>query len=413
MTHFIFKAKKTGGEIHKGELDARDRYDLYKILRNSGEEVIDIHEKTGGALLLRGFSSFFSPLFSLTFLHSVKMQDKINFAKNLGSMIKAGLSMSKALSVMEKQAKNKELKKIFVSLQQDINQGKTLHEAMSSFKNVFSSLFISMVSAGEQSGTLSEALRVLGVQMENTYALERRIRGAMMYPAIILLAMVLIAILMLTYIVPTLMKTFTELKLDLPVSTKFVLWISSTLRDHGLFVLLLVIIIVGLTIVWSKRASGKKIIHYVILKLPIIGNIVKEVNTARTARTLSSLLNSGIDMVESVRITTNVMQNVHYKAILVKAEEAITKGDPISKVFTENEKFYPLFLGEMMSVGEETGKIGEMLINVAVFYEEDVEQKTKDMSTVIEPFLMVVIGAAVGFFAVAMISPMYSLVNVI
>ncbi len=140
---------------------------------------------------------------------------------------------------------------------------------------------------------------------------------------------------------------------------------------------------------------------------------MKEMNSARTARTLSSLLNSGVDVVESVKITTEVMQNIYYKQILEKAGQAIEKGEPISKVFTQNEKFYPIFLGEMMSVGEETGKIGEMLLGVATFYEEDVDQKTKDMSTIIEPFLMVFIGAAVGFFALAMISPMYSLVNVI
>ena len=407
MSHFIYKAKKPTGEIYKGEKDAQDRYELYRMLKEGGEEVVDVQEKGAKGSLLKGFS------ISLPFLHSIKMQEKINFARNLGSMITAGLAMSRALSVMERQTKNKELTKILVSLQKDVSEGKTLSTAMGSFKNVFSSLFISMVSAGEQSGNLAESLKIVGLQMDKNYALQRRVKGAMMYPAIILIAMVLIAILMLTYIVPTLMKTFTELKLDLPASTKFVLFVSNLVRDHGVIVFLSIAVVISGLIVWSKRASGKNIIHYAILKIPVIGGIIKEVNAARTARTLSSLLNSGVDVVESVRITKDVIQNVHYKAVLEKAGEAIKKGDPISKIFTENEKLYPLFLGEMMNVGEETGKIGEMLMGVAVFYEEDVEQKTKDMSTIIEPFLMVFIGAAVGFFAVAMISPMYSLVNVI
>jgi type IV pilus assembly protein PilC len=147
--------------------------------------------------------------------------------------------------------------------------------------------------------------------------------------------------------------------------------------------------------------------------MPIIGTIVKEVNSARTARTLSSLLNSGVDVVEAMQITGEVIQNVHYKAVLKKAEETIKKGEPISKVFGENEKLYPSFVTEMINVGEETGKMGEMLLGVAVYYEDDVEQATKDMSAVIEPLIMVIIGAAVGFFAVAVISPIYSLVNVI
>ena len=234
-----------------------------------------------------------------------------------------------------------------------------------------------------------------------------------MYPAVILSAMVVIAIILLTYIVPTLMKTFSDLKLSLPFSTQVVLAISNAILNHGIILLLGAIVIFGCIYIWSKQPSGKSIIHGSILRIPIIGNLIKEVNAARTARALSSLVNSGIDILEALRITTDIVQNVHYKKILEEAAVSVEKGEPISKVFAENTKLYPLFLGEMMSVGEETGKVGEMLLGVATYYEEDVDQKTKDMSAVIEPFLMIIIGIAVGFFAIAMISPMYSLVNVI
>jgi type IV pilus assembly protein PilC len=403
MAHFIYKAKKANGEVYKGTMDSKDRYELYRILKETGEEIVDVQEKTR--------KPFFGGKFVIT-LSSIKTQDKINFARNLGSMLTAGLPISRALNVMERQTSNGEMKKVLLALQKSISEGKTLSEAMQAHKKVFSQLFISMVSAGEQSGTIAESLKIVGNQMDKTYALQRRVKGAMMYPGVIVMAMILIGILMLTYVVPTLMKTFTDLKLDLPTSTKFILWISNLVQTQGLTLLLVVIILGVLLKVWSKQANGKKIIHFAILRIPIIGNIIKEVNTARTARTLSSLLTSGVDMVESVKITSEVVQNVHYKAILVNAGETIKKGDPISKVFTDS-KLYPIFLGEMMSVGEETGKIGEMLMGVAVYYEDDVDQRTKDMSTIIEPFLIVFIGAVVGFFAVAMISPMYSLVNVI
>ncbi|NDB60024.1 type II secretion system F family protein [bacterium] len=407
MSHFIYKAKRPSGEIYKGEKDADDRYQLYKILKESGDEVVEVDERSGKGFSLKGIS------INLPFLNSVKPQEKINFARNLGSMITAGLSMSRALNVMERQAKGKEMKRVLIALQSDISGGKTLSQAMGAFKNVFSPLFISMVAAGEQSGTLAESLRIVGVQMDKSFALQRRVKGAMMYPGIIMGVMLIVAVLMLTFIVPTLMKTFVELKVDLPAATKLVLFVSNALRDHGLVVFLSIVIVVLCLYLWSKKMSGKKFFHYIVLKIPIVGNLMKEMNSARTARTLSSLLNSGVDVVESVKITTEVMQNIYYKQILEKAGQAIEKGEPISKVFTQNEKFYPIFLGEMMSVGEETGKIGEMLLGVATFYEEDVDQKTKDMSTIIEPFLMVFIGAAVGFFAMAMISPMYSLVNVV
>ena len=397
MSHFIYKAKRADGEIYKGERDAADRFELYRMLKDSSEEIVELHEKNPKDLSFQNFS------IHLPFLGSVKTQEKINFARNLGAMITAGLAMSRALSVMERQTKNKELKKVLSSLQGSISGGKSLSASMSEHPKVFSKLFISMVSSGEQSGTIAESLKMVANQMDKSYALHRRVRGAMMYPSVILTVMVIIAIIMLTYIVPTLMKTFTELKVELPATTRFVMFISNLIVEHGFLVFSVVILIVGGTIFWSKRKSGKEVLHYAILKIPVIGNIIKEVNAARTARTLSSLLNSGED----------VIQNVYYKRVLAAAGEAIKKGDPISKVFTENEKFYPLFLGEMINVGEETGRIGEMLGGVAVFYEEDVDQKTKDMSTVIEPFLMVVIGVVVGFFALAMIAPMYSLVNVI
>jgi type IV pilus assembly protein PilC len=346
-------------------------------------------------------------------LGRIKMQEKIIFARNLGAMIQAGLAASRALAVMERQTKNVALKKIIIALNENISKGKTLADAMAAYPKMFSPLFISMVRAGEESGNLADSLKIVALQMDRSYALSRRIRGALMYPAVVVCLMIVISIILLTYIVPTLQSTFVGLNAPLPKSTQFVIGVSDVIRFHGLILLTVVVLIVTLFVWWKRRPQGKSVIDYIVLKIPVMGNIVKEVNAARTARTLSSLLTSGVDMVEAVRITTDVVQNVHYKKVLQTAQTTITKGEPLSKVFGENEKLYPTFLTEMMSVGEETGKMGEMLLGVAVFYEDDVEQATKDMSTVIEPLIMVVIGAGVGFFAVAMITPMYSLVNVI
>ncbi len=403
MAHFIFKAKK-GGEIVKGEQDAKDRFELYKILKESGEEVISMEEKKKIYLFKN---------ISLPFFNSIKTHQKINFSRSLGTMIKAGLSMSQALSVMEKQGTNKAVKKIIATLNEEIRKGKTLSEAMGSFKNMFSPLMIAMVASGEQSGGLSEALRIVTLQMEKSYLLQKRIRGALMYPSVIFLAMIIIAIVLLTYVVPTLTKTFTELHVALPASTRFVLWISEMLQNDLLTFLGVVILLAGAIYAWAKKPGGKKFLHAVTLRIPLIGNLIQEVNVARTARTLSSLIGAGVDVLESLRITGDIVQNVHYKAVIAEAHNSVEKGEPLSKVFSEHAKLYPVFLSEMINVGEETGKIGEMMIGVAVYYEEDVDQRTKDMSTVIEPFLMIAIGAAVGFFAIAMISPMYSLVNTV
>lgn len=405
MTHFKYIAKRDTGETYEGELDANDRYELYKIIKEAGAEVVSFkaHKKGG----LKNIT------IKIPFSSGVKMQEKITFARNIGAMIQAGLPISRALTVLSRQTKNKVFQKILEDLTVAISKGETMSSAMGAYPKVFSSLFISMVKAGEESGTLAGALKVVALQMDRSYALSRRIKGALMYPAVVISAMIVVGIIMLTYVVPTLTKTFSDLNVKLPSSTMFIMNISDLLRNHGLLVLIGIIIIsIGVS-AWHRRPQGKSVIDYLMLKIPVVGEIIKEVNTARTARTLSSLLSSGVDMVDAIKITEDVVQNVHYKAVLAQAQEVIKKGDPISKTFGENEKLYPTFIAEMMSVGEETGKMGEMLLNVAVFYEDDVEQKTKDMSTIIEPVIMVILAAGVGFFAVAMISPMYSLVNVI
>ncbi len=405
MSHFIFKARRLSGEIYKGEKDADNHYELYKILKEQGDEVVEYKEKKS--------SHKWNFNVSISFLNKVKAIEKINFARNLGAMLEAGLALSRALMVIEKQTKNVVFKKIVSSLIQEVDKGVTLSDAMVKYPKAFPKLFIAMVRAGEQSGTLSESLKIVALQMESAYALDKRIKGAMLYPAVIVTAMIIIAILMFIYVVPTLLKTFTELHIKLPPTTQFVLDVSNLIRNHGLLVLVAFLVISGFLVWFSKKTVGKRVMHAVTLKIPVIGLLVQEVNTARTARTMSSLLGSGVDVVESVNITSDVVQNIYFQEVLKKASEAIKNGELMSKTFSQYTKYYPLFFVEMMNVGEETGKTGEMLLGVAKYFEEDVNQKTKDMSTIIEPVLILFIGGAVGFFAVSMIQPMYSLMNAI
>jgi type IV pilus assembly protein PilC len=326
-------------------------------------------------------------------------------------MLEAGLSLSRAVSVSERQTRNPKLKKVLADLNLAISGGKSFNEALSDHKEVFSPLFISMVKAGEESGSVAESLKHVALQMEKTYTIQKKVKGAMMYPGIILSVMVVIGILMMILVVPRLTKTFTDLKTDLPSSTKFVIWMSDFLTNHYIAGVLIVIT-AGLSLYYaSKTVAGKRAIDFVVLRIPVIGNIIKESNSARTARTLSSLLSAGVDLLVAVRITGEVLQNSYYKEVLKKTEGIVEKGEPLYTVFEKEEKLYPIFVSEMINVGEETGKLATMLFGVATFYENEVEQITKDMSTIIEPFLMVLIGLVVGFFAVSMIKPMYSVMN--
>jgi type IV pilus assembly protein PilC len=337
--------------------------------------------------------------------------EKINFARNLGAMLEAGLALSRALVVIERQSRSKIFKKVIGNLIQEVDTGVTLSDAMSKQKKVFPQLFVAMVHAGEQSGTLTESLKIVALQMESAYDLDKRVKGAMMYPFVILLTMVIIGILMMIYVVPTLTKTFKDLGSELPTSTRAIIWISDSISNH-IFLFLLIIggFIVGL-IFLSRIKLVQRYFDKFILYLPVIGQIVKEVNTARTARTLSSLLLSGVSLSNSLAITEEVLQNVHYKELIQKSIISIEKGMVLSASFKENTFLYPVMMGEMIEVGEETGNLSKMLLDISSFYEAEVDNKTKDLSTIIEPVLMLFIGAAVGVFAISMIKPMYSVMN--
>jgi type IV pilus assembly protein PilC len=401
---FKIKAIDADGKSHEEVVEASDQSALYSSVRQQGMTLVAAQE---AGQVKKGFNIEF------TFLSRVKAHDKILFARNLGSMVDAGLSVSRALAVIEKQTKQKKFKDIISNVGKSISQGKTLSESLAVYPEAFPMLMVAMVKAGEESGSLSQSLRVVATQMESSYALTRKIKGALMYPSIIIFAMCGIGFFMMTYVVPTLSATFRELHAQLPIQTRIVIGTSDFLKAHLLLVLLGIFATAALLYVGSKTTRGIRFIDWFVLHFPIIAPLVKEVNSARTARTMSSLLSSGVDVVVATRITADVVQNTYYKDVLATVEEKIQKGEPIATVFSANERLYPVFVGEMISVGEETGQLAQMLLGVAVFYEDDVDQKTKDMSSIIEPFLMIFIGLAVGFFAISMIGPIYSLSSTI
>ena len=341
----------------------------------------------------------------------VSVADKIMFTKNLSVMLSAGLPLTRALEILSRQTNNKFFSRTIISLMNDVQKGNFLSSAMKKFSKTFPKIFIAMVKTGEESGQLSESLGLAGLQLEKDYTLMRKVKGAMMYPAIILAAMVLIGVFMFIYVVPTLVATFKDLNVDLPLSTKIIIFISDLAVKHT-YLLIIFFLAVVFSAGWFLRTEkGKIFLGNVFLKTPLISPIVKKINSARTSRTLAALISSGVNVMEALVVTRDVLQNNKYKEVLTKAMGDVQKGVPISNSFKEATKIYPVLLGEMMAVGEETGKTAEMLEKIAIFYEEEVAEATKNMATVIEPILMIFIGAAVGFFALSMIKPMYSMMN--
>lgn len=401
---YKFKAIRANGEKYEGEKEADNKFALYEAIKKEGGTFLHVEEvKTHSS------RSFKMP----SIFNKVKTADKIQFAKNLGVMIEAGLPITRAIAVMERQSKSAPFKKVLAALSADIVKGEALSAAMEKHPETFSKLFLSMVKAGEESGSLTGSLKSVGDQLEKSHLLNKKVRGAMIYPAIIFGVMIGIAVLMLIFVVPTLSSVFKEMDVELPLMTRIVIFISDFLKNNLILSLLGAGIAAYGVYYFKKTPKGKVFFDTVALKIPIISVIVKETNAARTARTMTSLLTAGVDILVAIRITGDVVQNGYYKEVLKKAEITVEKGKPISAVFMAEEKLYPAFVGEMSSIGEETGKLSEMFGNVAAYYENEVEQKTKDLSTVIEPFLMIFIGIAVGIFALSMLSPIYSLVDTI
>ncbi len=404
MAEFKYKGVAANGEAVTMTVEAADRYAVYAIARTNGHVVksVDAVGKFSlGKLLNMEKLNYF--------LSRIKADELVMLTRNLASMLTAGLPLTRALSVIERQTKNQRLITVMKSVRESLNKGDQFNLALSVFPETFSPLYVAMVRAGEESGGLAPALKTIALQLERSSSLKKKIKGAMIYPAIVVSVMCIIGVLMMIYVVPTLTETFTKLGTELPATTRILIGTSDVLSNYGIFVLLGFIALVSGFVSGAKTKPGKQILHYVIIRIPVIGNLVKQTNSAYTARTLSSLLSSGVDVLGAIRITEDVLQNVYYKAILREAGEKVEKGSPLSETFVAHDDLYPLLVGEMISVGEETGQISGMLTEVATFYETEVEQKTKDLSTIIEPILMVVIGGVVGFFALAMIAPIYSI----
>lgn len=403
MPKYTYKAQliATGGEM-EGTAEAADKFELAKTIKSEGKLLLTATELSDSVWNMDKINAFLS---------KVDLREKILFARNMATMIQAGLPLSRALQIFLKQTQNPKFRSVLLSIIEDINKGTSFSDAMAKFEDIFPAVFISMVRAGEESGGLVEALNTVGGQLENTYTLKKKVKGAMMYPSIVLLVMLAVGVLMMLYVVPGLASGFKEAGAELPFLTKVIVAISDFLQNDFLLALLGALGIAAAFWWYQRTTFGSRSIDWLVIRLPVFGKLVREFNSALATRTLSSLISAGVDIVHAIEITQDVLGNVFYKETLEQAKMNVQKGVPLSQVFIENGQIYPVMVGDMMEVGEETGQLSGMLLKIATFYEEEVSQATEDMAKLIEPLLMAVIAVFVGIFAVAMITPMYSLME--
>jgi len=400
MPKYSYKAKDKTGEIKNGVLDAADETLLRKKLKENGLALFSLKEvKKGKDIDLEFITKYLG----------VPMLEIITFVHLLTVMVKAGLSLSKSLDALARQTTNAKFAKIISEVNVSVAKGDSFADSLAKHPDVFDDLFVNMVRVGELSGTLDTILELSAEQMRKDYDLKSRVKGAMMYPAVILLVMAAVGVVVMVYIIPKLTAVFVSMNADLPASTKLLIGISDLLTKHGLEVLGVVLVLGYLLRRFLQTNTGIRIFDKLILRLPIFGDISKKINVARFARTTSSLIKGGVSISTALKTVSKTLSNYYYKESISNAAEKIEKGSTLKDILGETENLYSPLVLQMIEVGEETGSLDSILMNLAEFYEGEINETTKNLSTIIEPILMVLMGVAVGFFAISMIQPMYSI----
>jgi len=404
MPKYFYIAKSLKGEEKSGILEAKNEKELAKILRQEGYLLIR-SESEERELKKRKFG------ISLPFFGGVSLSEKMIFTRNLKVMIKAGIPLPRALKTLSGLTKSKKFEKAILGIMEEIMKGKSFSDTLAKYPDIFSDIFQSMVKVGEEAGTLEEVLGTLTLQMERQNEMKSKIIGALIYPAVIIMAMLGIGFLMLIMVVPQLAKTFDELGAELPPTTKVIIFIGTFLANYWYLLPLIILVLVILLRRILKTKSGKRIFDTLTLKIPIVSSLIKKTNSASMVRTLSSLITAGVPIVRSLEIISGAMGNIFYKEAIIDATERVRKGSKLSEVLMKYENIFSSLVIQMIAVGEETGQTSDILGNLADFYEEEVTNSAKNLTSAIEPIIMLIIGGAVGFFAISMIQPMYGMLG--
>ena len=332
------------------------------------------------------------------FQPKINFQDKLFFTKHLATMIKAGVPIEEALETLSEQGKNKIIKETLAMVSKQVQNGKSLHESLKK-TGEFSELYLNLISVGEESGTLEESLEFLAKQLAKDYSLRQKVTAALMYPSLVLSATIIMGGFIALYVLPKLVDFFEAFDFPLPLSTRILLFIANAAKNFG--------VLIAITIVLSFLGLYSLV---QIIQLPIIGNLFWYNQLARFSRNFGVLLKAGIPITRSLEITANTLTNAKFASDTKKIAELLNKGKNIHDIL-DNQKFteFPSLVTKMVEVGEKTGKLEDTLIYLADFYEEEIDNISKNLSTVLEPILLLTIGLVVGFVAMAIISPIYEL----
>jgi len=400
MSTFSYTVHDNSGKVLSGAIESRNREEAAQTLLNQGLTPVTLREVKKG--IMEDISRRF------TFISS---SDKVLFAEELSTLVNAGVPIAQSLAMLEKQISNKRFKMSLSELSKDVEGGLSLSTAMERHPDIFSPVFVHMVQAGEASGTLDEALKNLAVQLAKDHDLVSKIRGAMIYPAVIMVAMTGAAIYMIMTVVPELSAMFEDLGGNLPATTKSLILLSTLLGKYGIITFSVIAVLIYAYIKAEKNYKPLRlIVHKIILHSPVFGKLSVKMNVARFARTLGTLLSSGVNLPEALHIVSDSTSNLLFKEAVDKTAEKVRNGSTVAEVI-KNYKIFPVLVPQMITVGEETGELPALLTKIADFYDREVDNITRNLTTMLEPLIMLFIGAMVGYLIISIITPIYSMTN--
>lgn len=399
MKRFKYKAKDKQGKVIEGEVEASSEQVAAKLIRQKGMVVISLKPARGG---LKQILNFFS--------NRISGSDVSNFTRQLATMINAGLPIIDALSILRSQSKGA-MEKVISQILADVEEGEALSNALSKHPKVFSPTYVALVKSGEVGGVMDEVLVRLADNLEKQEEFKGKVKGALIYPAIIVIGMGVVGLIMMIFVIPRLTSLYEEFDAELPLATQILIGISTFVIRFWPLVLLLGAGLVYAFILYRRTETGRKKTDELLFKLPIIGELQKQIILTELTRTLGLMVGAGVSILESLTITADVVGNVVISFALKDVAEQVEKGFPVAYAFAKHPEAFPFILSQMIAVGEETGKMEEVLVKVSHVFEVESDQKVKGLTSAVEPLVMVLLGLGVGFLVIAIILPIYNLTS--
>jgi len=338
----------------------------------------------------------------------VSFLEKLLFTKHLGTMVKSGIPIAEALDVLRTQTKSTPFRKVLSGILASVENGQTLSKSFGKYPKVFNEFYLSLIEIGEESGTLESNLEFLAEQLAKDYALRKKVLGALLYPALVVSAAVIMGGFISIFILPKLVDFFSAFDVELPMTTKILLFVSIAMRDYGVFIAAGLVVLTVMAFFALKIKKVKSIWHSLVLRLPLFGEMLAYGQLARFSRNFGVLLKSGVPIARALEVVSGTLSNLKFKNDLKETAKSHVKGKSIG-VSLAKYKEYPPIVNKMISVGEKTGKLDETLLYLGDFYEDEIDSLSKNLTTILEPILLITIGLVVGFIALAIITPIYEL----